>query len=93
MSDITKRAATIAILGAVLAKMAHADELPKADSFQAPVIANPNGFSGQTSIAFDRNEPQVWSINLDRMASLDVYLGKEKVTISAAEIFAALKTP
>lgn len=112
MSDITKRAAIIAIFGAALAKMAHADEPPKAAFSStsgtaatiqnqpppavpsgASFIANPNVFIGQTYVVADWNKPMPWSVNLDQMSELRVYLGKDLVTITAAEIFAALKSP
>lgn len=38
------------------------------------------------------DEPTTWTVNLDRMKQLNVNLGAETVTITAAEVFAALRS-
>lgn len=81
---LTKRTATIAIFGAALAKMAQADEPPKPSEPMKSAPVPPIDWRDAVS------RPAVWSVNLDQMTRLDVYLGGKKVTASAAEIFDAL---
>lgn len=86
---LTKRMATIAIFSGVLAKMAHADD-PNWKPFKPTdqmVSTTPNSIE----LTFQQR-PAVWTVNLDQVTHLDVMFGGEKVTLSAAEIFAALQS-
>lgn len=82
---LTKRMATVAIFSGVLAKMAHADNpKPPGDGMTLPT---PNGAEIDLW-----NKPMTWTVNLDQMKSLDVVFGGKKVSITSAELFAALQS-
>ena len=84
---ITKRAAILAVFSGVIAKMAHADSVIAG----APLVPIAQIGGNLTFHAF--NEPTTWTVNLDQIKSLELWMGGEKVTITAAELFAALKSP
>lgn len=82
---MTKRLAILAIFSGVLAKLAHADD-PNWKPSKPPAEAN-------SSVGLNwRQEPLIWTVNLDMMKQLDVMLDGKTVTISAADIFTALSS-
>jgi hypothetical protein len=94
MLTMTKRQAIAALFMGVLAKMAHADEPPKDGSGPNQFGANPKGWpAGDGSTFLLMQNPTSWFVNLDAMKDLQITLAGKTVTLTAAEIFAALETP
>jgi hypothetical protein len=76
---LTAQTAILALLSAMVAKMAKAD-----DPNWKPL---PEG----AHIFTQWNRPTVWTVNLDQMVRIDAILNGETVSVSAAEVFAALR--
>lgn len=83
---LNKRAAILAVFSGVLAKMAHADD---PNWKPVPISQLPISQFGSAGL-IGLNAPTTWSVNLDAMKSLDVMFDGKKVTITPAELFAAL---
>ncbi len=88
---LTKRAAIIAIYANVLAKLARADEPSKLQDATISLPSFPSLSTHTTGAFAVVNEPRTWHVNLDGMKDLKVWYKGGVITITADELFAALK--